>query len=54
MDEIGTAGCFKQFALELYGSEGVAASSTRLMPVTSPILRGGLQDRIPKMGIPQK
>ena len=26
MDETGTAGCFKQFALELYGSEGVAAA----------------------------
>jgi uncharacterized protein (TIGR02444 family) len=26
MDESGTAGCFKQFALELYGSESVAAA----------------------------
>jgi uncharacterized protein (TIGR02444 family) len=26
MDETSTAGCFKQFALELYGSEGVAAA----------------------------
>lgn len=25
-DETGTAACFKQFALELYGSEGVAAA----------------------------
>jgi hypothetical protein len=29
-------------------------SSTRLMPVTLPDLASGLQDQIPKMGIPQK
>jgi len=26
IDDTGTAGCFKQFALKLYGSEGVAAA----------------------------
>jgi len=26
MDETGTAGCVKQFTLELYGSEGVPAT----------------------------
>ena len=30
MDETGTAGRFKQFALELYGSEGVAAACLHL------------------------
>src|ERR1700677_3746207 len=30
MDESGTAGCFKQFALDLYGSEGVAAACLHL------------------------
>jgi uncharacterized protein (TIGR02444 family) len=30
MDETGTTGCFRQFALELYGTEGVAAACLQL------------------------
>lgn len=41
MDETGTAGCVKQFALELYGSEGVPATCLYLQTNGTNLSVGG-------------